>query len=380
MEIYYTVEEQRLQTADGRLLPESHYVLIPYGGTIEWNIHLKQDLSKIISWRAAIGSRNSSGNPVCRITGDEINAVFQNGEWIIEFPVNTRTDRFLQTIQHGPACAAFELFGIDADGNFCCHVSFPVMLLPSIDPDGGNPLAVSDDLATVSWVKSLLLGGNVGSFVDKNTFDEKIQEITNALDGKLEQSDLSEYVDSETLETALNLINQQLSGKTDQTAFDETVESLTKLLSQKTDQTAFDEAVETLTEQIAGKTAQSVFDETVESLEQAISAVDLTDGLTISTAETTAIPIQNHAVVKYTIGEGDSFTFDVSGLSAGYCANMELWLEMRDSVKTFSFPADLTWIDNSVPSFDTADKVYAIVLRWDGSRLLANLAYSVEVV
>ena len=360
MEIYYTVEEQRLQTADGRLLPESHYVLIPYGGTIEWNIHLKQDLSKIISWRAAIGSRNSSGNPVCRITGDEINAVFQNGEWIIEFPVNTRTDRFLQTIQHGPACAAFELFGIDADGNFCCHVSFPVMLLPSIDPDGGNPLAVSDDLATVSWVKSLLLGGNVGSFVDKNTFDEKIQEITNALDGKLEQSDLSEYVDSETLETALNLINQQLSGKTDQTAFDETVESLTK--------------------QLAGKTAQSVFDETVESLEQAISAVDLTDGLPISTAETTAIPIQNHAVVKRLIAEGDAFTFDVSGLSAGYCANMELWLEMRDSVKTFSFPADLTWIDNSVPAFDTADKVYAIVLRWDGSRLLANLAYSVEVV
>lgn len=102
-------------------------------------------------------------------------------------------------------------------------------------------------------------------------------------------------------------------------------------------------------------------------------------GLEISERDSTSIIFRNNTVVKYEIAEGDSFTFDTSELSADFCATMELWLSMKDSVKSFSFPADIVWVDGVTPKFDTANREYVIVLRWDGTRLIANLAYSVEV-
>jgi hypothetical protein len=49
---------------------------------------------------------------------------------------------------------------------------------------------------------------------------------------------------------------------------------------------------------------------------------------------------------------------------------------MPETVVSFSIP-DVTWIEE--PSFDTGNMLYCVVLRWDGAKVLANVAYSVEV-
>lgn len=339
MEIYYTITEQKRMTADGRFIPDTEPVLIIYGGIVEWNIHIRESVASVISWRAAIGSWKTAGDPVCRITGDEITLTGEGTRQRLSFSINTRTEKFQEVVQKGPAHACFELVGINANGGVCGMVRFPVILLPSIDPEGGDPLAVTDDLATVSWVKSLLLGGGSGNFVEKTVFDSKILELEQVLHTKLDQSSLEEYVDTEHLDSIVKKIESDIAQKIDA------------------------EYVQTQ----------------VERLERKISRTDLTDGLKISETSSSVITITNHTAAKYELKGDDSFTFDTSGLSADFCANMELWLTMKDSVKSFSFPADVVWIDGVTPKFDTANREYVIVLRWDGTRLLANLAYSVGV-
>lgn len=52
-------------------------------------------------------------------------------------------------------------------------------------------------------------------------------------------------------------------------------------------------------------------------------------------------------------------------MSAGRCSTFELWLVMGGTVVSFSLPDNLTWI-GVAPSFDSANTLYALVLRWDG--------------
>ena len=197
-----------------------------------------------------------------------------------------------------------------------------------------------------------------GDFLDRSTFENKVRELENSLGKKLEETDLSDYLKHQEYEAHLIQMDE----------FRDLLNTQEKELSGKADAAALIE-----------KTDVAVFNETVESLSQQIRDVKQTKGLLIRSAESETIIFRNNTVVKYEVAEGDSFTFDVSELSSDYCANMELWLSMKDSVKSFSFPADLVWVDGVTPKFTTANREYVIVLRWDSTRLIANLAYSVEV-
>lgn len=102
-------------------------------------------------------------------------------------------------------------------------------------------------------------------------------------------------------------------------------------------------------------------------------------GMEIVESSGTSFTLVNGKVYTHTLSAAETLVFDTSGFRAGICATCELWLTMPSSVVSFSFPETLVWVDGSAPSIDAGNTHYVIVLRWDGSRLIANLAYTVEV-
>lgn len=52
-------------------------------------------------------------------------------------------------------------------------------------------------------------------------------------------------------------------------------------------------------------------------------------------------------------------------MSAGRCSTFELWLIMGAAVVSFSLPDTLAWV-GTAPNFDSANTLYALVVRWDG--------------
>ena len=104
-----------------------------------------------------------------------------------------------------------------------------------------------------------------------------------------------------------------------------------------------------------------------------------TTSMEIVESSGTSFTLVNGKVFAHTLSADEVLAFDTSGFRAGICATCELWLTMPSVVVSFSFPETLVWVDGSAPSIDAGDMQYVIVLRWDGERLIANLAYSVEV-
>lgn len=101
--------------------------------------------------------------------------------------------------------------------------------------------------------------------------------------------------------------------------------------------------------------------------------VDSSTGAPIQQATSTTIELEHNKVVKHTVQADQVLTIDVSKMDPTVCASMELWLRL-DQVVSFQIDT-VTWISD--PSFSVANTVYAIVLRWDGSKVLANVAYKV---
>ena len=103
---------------------------------------------------------------------------------------------------------------------------------------------------------------------------------------------------------------------------------------------------------------------------------ELKEGMLMINAEEPNIKFEHNTITKYTPNADDVITFDISELDVEKCSTMELWLTMPESVVSFSIP-DITWVEE--PSFDKENTLYAIVVRWDGEKLIANVSYSIEV-
>ena len=84
------------------------------------------------------------------------------------------------------------------------------------------------------------------------------------------------------------------------------------------------------------------------------------------------------AIYRHTIVAGETIELETANLTADRCATFELWLTMGATVVSFSLPDNLVWV-SSAPSLDNINTLYALVIRWDGSGFVANLAYSKEV-
>lgn len=98
---------------------------------------------------------------------------------------------------------------------------------------------------------------------------------------------------------------------------------------------------------------------------------------TIVNSNSSTIYFTPNTIFKYTVSENDVITINTSSMKPYQCSTMELWLTMPSTVVSFSIP-NVTWIEE--PSFDSANTLYTIAIRWDGEKLLANIAYTLEVV
>ena len=106
----------------------------------------------------------------------------------------------------------------------------------------------------------------------------------------------------------------------------------------------------------------------------------------IVTLAGTAITPQHGTVYKKTLAVSDAFTISTASLTASKQVTFELHLIQPSTAVSFTLPNTLIWADgdafasaNTAPDMSTADTEYCIVIRWDGSNLLANLAYKKAV-
>ena len=107
----------------------------------------------------------------------------------------------------------------------------------------------------------------------------------------------------------------------------------------------------------------------------------------IATLTGAAVTPKHGAVYVHTLAADDAFTIDSTGLSANKQVTFELHLVQPSTAVSFTLPNTLLWADsfgdfaseNPPPAMSTADTLYCIVIRWDGSDLLANLAYKKAV-
>lgn len=101
-----------------------------------------------------------------------------------------------------------------------------------------------------------------------------------------------------------------------------------------------------------------------------------TFGMLIKSVANAEIPLVHDTVIKHTLTADETITFTTSVMTADRCVTMELWLTMPGEVVSFTMP-DVTWIEE--PAFDTANTLYAVVIRWDGEKVIGNVAYTLEV-
>lgn len=106
----------------------------------------------------------------------------------------------------------------------------------------------------------------------------------------------------------------------------------------------------------------------------------------IATLTGTAVTPKHGAVYIHTLAASDAITIDTTGLSASKQVTFELHLIQPSTAVSFTLPNSLIWGNgygfasaNPAPDMSAADTEYCIVIRWDGSDLIANLAYMKEV-
>ena len=102
-------------------------------------------------------------------------------------------------------------------------------------------------------------------------------------------------------------------------------------------------------------------------------------------SSTTFIPI-NEEVYKHTLSNNDVITFTTIYFSSTKMLSFELHLIQPSTPVSFTFSNSIKWIDdlnfnssNLPPDFSEGNTLYAIVFRWDGTELLANLAYTKDI-
>lgn len=115
-----------------------------------------------------------------------------------------------------------------------------------------------------------------------------------------------------------------------------------------------------------------------------ISNID--DGQKIINQSETIIAPADNKIYKHILSSNDSISILTGSFVSGYAVTFEVHLIQPSSAVSFTFSNSIQWIDslnfnssNSAPDFSESEKLYAIVFRWDGEDLLANLAYTKDI-
>lgn len=97
----------------------------------------------------------------------------------------------------------------------------------------------------------------------------------------------------------------------------------------------------------------------------------------------TALAPKDNKIYKYTLSADSELTIDTTALTASNTVDFELHLLQGATAKAVTWPAGIKWGENGVfkasntaPTINEANTLYAFSIRWNGSKLLINLAYS----
>ena len=413
MNLYYNTTAQcRVDENNTRIAAKP---IIHYGACPTWELHFFSgdpsetpeavDLSDIVAWRAAVDSDwNSSTEPMCRTLDEDIDAS-QAEAGIIAVPVNANTQRYHTVVNGKQSVGAwFELRGFDDQGNVALVVLLNITCSNSIDPDGGaEPEPVDNDTATMTWVKAeiaqqlyfqysadgstwhnppLVSGTDVYFRVKhgENGTPSAAQLIPYGPQG--EQGEISgSYADFSAVDASGNYT---IAGTT--TVPYAVLTNAGKFYQLEKGSVTVDTVNNTVTVNVAPYLAYDNAASFSGTWRLYFAAGNIQPGDEIVTLAGTAITPQHGAVFKKTLAASDAFTISTADLTAGKQVTFELHLIQPSTAVSFTLPNTLLWPDadefasgNQPPAMSDADTLYCIVIRWDGSDLIANLAYRKEV-
>ena len=407
MNLYYNTTAQcRVDENNTRIAAKP---VIHYGACPTWELHFFSgdpsetpeavDLSDIISWRAAVDSDwNSNTEPMCRTLDEDIDAS-QAADGIISVPVNANTQRY-HTVVNGKQSIGgwFELRGFDDQGNVALVVLLNITCSNSIDPTGGaEPEPVDNDTATMTWVKAVIAQQLYFEYsADGTTWhnppmvpDTDIYfRIRHGENGTPSAAQLIPYGPEGEVEgtflTFSSVTNNTVTFAGTETIPVSVLTAAGHLYPVEKGSLTVDTVNNTCTLNVTPYLAYDNVATFSGTWRVYFSAGSSNPGDDIATLTGTAITPKHSAVYVHELADDDTFTISTTGLSADKQVTFELHLIQPSTAVTFTLPASLIWPDkegdfdsaNPPPTMSTADKLYCIVIRWDGSNLLVNLAYT----
>ena len=113
---------------------------------------------------------------------------------------------------------------------------------------------------------------------------------------------------------------------------------------------------------------------------------ELPAGQTISNVSSLAIAPEDGIIYAKTLAANDAVTFNTSALTSNTAVNFQLHLTQNTSAVSFTMPHDIYWYENgnftsgnTAPEMSEGSTKYALVFRWDGVKILGNLAYTENI-
>ena len=113
---------------------------------------------------------------------------------------------------------------------------------------------------------------------------------------------------------------------------------------------------------------------------------ELPAGQAITPVSSLAIAPEEGIIYAKTLAANDAVTFNTSALTSNTAVNFELHLTQNTSAVSFTFPNDILWYENgnfasgnAAPDMSDSSTKYALVFRWDGVKILGNLAYTENI-
>ena len=437
MNLYYNTTAQcRVDEFNTRIAAKP---ILHYGACPVWELHFYSgdpsetpeavDLSDIISCRAAVDSDwNSSTEPMCRTLAADID-MSRKAQGIISVPVNANTQRYLTVVNGKQSVGAwFELRGFDDQGNVSLVVLLNITCSNSIDPTGGaEPEPVDNDTATMTWVKAEIAQQLYFQYsADGSTWHNPPMvsgtdvyfRVKHGQDGTPSAAQLIPYgpagadgtdgTDGITPHIGANGdwylgdtdtgVKAEISGS--YIEFSAVDSSGNYTLSGTTTvpyavltnaghfypvekgSVTVNTSLNTVTVNVAPYLAYDNAGSFSGTWRLYFAAGSIKAGDDIETLSATAITPQHGAVFKKTLTASDAFTISTADLTSDKQVTFELHLIQPSTAVSFTLPNTIMWGDGSdfdwsypPPTMTTADKLYCIVIRWDGSDLLGNLAY-----
>ena len=416
MDLYYNLADQCRCSAQGIRLKTA--VCIHYKEKPVWNLHILNgsstvDLSSIAAFRAAVDTDKSASTEVlCRTNNASIDRSLA-AQGVLSIPVNANTENFRQAVDgHDSLAAYFELWGLDSLGDPLLYLVFDIRIMGVVDPDGGSePEDVLPDYipgtTLTAWLHAaseFQFSADALSWHDvQGSSDIYVRFRNSVIQGEW-SSPVSLLRGPEGPQGAqgdegpagpTGATGPQGPAGADIVGASESVSALTSGYIVVSSDAApvmlktnlgnlYPVEKGTMTESSGtwsiDPAAYLAYDnvQTFTGPWTVYFAGGLPEVMTIISAGTSITPLE-HQVYRHTLAASDAITVDTSALTSSQCLTFELWLDMPSTPVAFTLPAGLTWIDEFTPDFSAGDTRYVIVIRWNGSGLLANLAYTEDL-